>query len=753
MSNTTLRRSRYAHLIDLPDGSGLAIHAVSQMRLKVASEVSELLRFFEEPTQLKTAISQLAAILGAEAESIRLCIGVLIDQGLLTEDTPDQEAANTALALTETQGRDPLDLLDKYRRTRMEGSHPYWSVQAPRTLSGVRAFRYRADILLLGDCDLQMEADFLRQEGERRGIGLRVAASFPADTALAGERPHDAILIGALQARHAIVAGDPEHHGGDPTRVYIDDMETMLNKLRALSSAPILIDGLPEPTLQPLGFADRGPHSHRNRIRRTNLALADLAERHTDVFLVDTAAELGHAGSQALLDDGLVSFTHFGSPGWMLQRPSNERTAVHDQFPEMRPLADQVGGDPYRRETVMARAHTDALVTVLGIERKKCVIVDLDGVLWPGVLAETGAPFAWSPEVSSANSFVGLYFGIHEALLMLHRRGILLACVSKNDQETVRRLWQYGPYDPRHRLLTQDHFVCTRINWDDKAANIQSIADELGFPLDAFLFVDDSERERQRVRQALPEVAVLGDDLFSLRRTLLTDPRLQQVRLTKEAGERSALVKAQLERGRLRKAVADEAGFVASLNVVATTQQLTPGDGSEAMLGRVAELIARTSQFNATGRTFSLDELRQIAAGPAGRIVVLHMRDRLADHGLVGVAVVLAGEILNFVQSCRVIGLGGERTLLDAVLADPGSDAQTVTGRIVRTDRNLPVRNLYAAQGFHAAGEGCWRNDGPPAPSAPVMADEGPPATTDGTWPNPDVSNPRQNEGHKAHAG
>ena len=712
MSNTFLRQSRYAHLIDLPDGSGLAIHAVSQVRLKVASEVLELLRFFIEPTPLETAVSRLAAILGADAESIRLCIGTLIDQGLLTETSPEQEAADTARALTETHGRDPLDLLDKYRRTRMEGSHPYWSVQAPRTLSGTRAFRHRADILLLGDCDLQMEADFLRQEGERRGIGLHVAASFPADTALAGERPHDAIVIGALQARHAIVAGDPEHHGGDPTRVYIDDMETMLGKLRALSPAPILIDGLPEPTVQPLGFADRGRHSHRNRIRHTNLALADLAARHPGVFLVDTAAELGHAGSEALLDDGLVSFTHFGSPGWMLQRPSSERAAVHDRFPDPQPLADQVGGDPYRRETIMARAHMDALVTVLGIGSKKCVIVDLDGVLWPGVLAETGAPFAWTPDISSANSFIGLYFGIHEALLMLRRRGVLLACVSKNDQETVQRLWHYGPHYPGHRLLTPDHFVCTRINWGDKAANIRSIADELGFALDAFLFVDDSERERQRVQQALPEVDVLGKDLFSLRRTLLTDPRLQQVRITKESGDRSALVKARLERGKLREAMADEASFLASLRVEATAERLT--QDHEADLARVVELIARTTQFNATGRTFSLDELRRIAADPNGRVVVLRMRDRLADHGLVGAAVVLAGEILNVVQSCRVIGLGGESTLLDAVLADPGSHGQGLTGRIVPTDRNTPVRNLYAAHGFHPAGDGGWRFDWPP---------------------------------------
>lgn len=717
MSGPILRLSRYAHLIDLPGGNALALHAISQTRFKVAAEVAGMLRLFEQPMPLTSALAQLAATTGADEGTIRICIDELISRGLLTEKDRMAEAAETALGFKDSHGRDPADLLDQYRRTSMEGSHPYWVVEAAHTLAGARAFRHRVDILLLGDCDLHMETDFLRREAQGRGIDLRAAASFPADTALAGERRHDAILIGTLQARHAIVAGDPEHHGGDPARVYVAEIEALLNKLREHSSAPILIQGLPEPTVQPLGFADRGLHSHRNRIRRTNLALSEFVERHTDVFLVDTAAALGEAGSAALLDDALVSFTHFGSPGWLLQRPPSERSAVHFQFPDVQPLADHLGGDPYRREAVMARAHMDVLMTVLGMDRKKCVIVDLDGVLWPGVLAETGSPFAWTPEISSPNSFVGLYFGIHEALLMLRRRGILLACVSKNDEATVQRLWQYPPHYPRHRLLTPDHFVCTRINWNDKAANIQAIADELGFALDALVFVDDSERERERVRQALPDVAVLGENLFALRKTLLTDPTLEQVRLTAESARRSTLVQAQLERSRLRGSVGDDSVFVESLHVVSEVERLTI-DMAGSVLDRIVELIARTTQFNATGRRFSAKELRQIVDAESGRVFVLRMRDRLADHGLVGVAVVLAGEIMNFVLSCRVIGLNGERALLSAVVEDPGN--QMLTGRIVQTDRNMPVRNLYAAHGFQAAQDGCWQAC---APAAPALTD------------------------------
>ena len=158
------------------------------------------------------------------------------------------------------------------------------------------------------------------------------------------------------------------------------------------------------------------------------MALAELANSLPGVYVIDVAAALAAKGSERMLDDGQVGFTHFGSPGWMLQRPESEKAAVHGIFPDMTPLAQMLDGDPYGREAAMAERHIDALVTVTGIGRKKCVILDLDGTLWPGVLAETGSPFAWTPEISGAFSFIGLYFGLHEALLCLKKRGIVLAC-------------------------------------------------------------------------------------------------------------------------------------------------------------------------------------------------------------------------------------------------------------------------------------------------------------------------------------
>jgi FkbH-like protein len=712
-----LRRSSFVHLLPLNDSITLGIHAVTQLRVTVTPQVAQLICWFDQPQDLDTALPALAAQFGHEQATLRGCIAMLLDRGFLTDQMPEQEHAVITRDLLPLHGRDPIELLDRFRRASLEGSHPYWAVDRPRTLDDAVGLRHRRNVLMFGDCDVQMETDFLRREAAARGIDLRVAASFSGDTGLAQEWQHDAVIIGALQARHAILLGEPRHHNGDPSQVYVETMRRMLERLRAVTAAPILIDGLPEPTVQPLGFADRGEHSHRNRFRCTNLALDRMAQQYPDVYVVDVASALAAAGAATLLDDGLVSFTHFGSQGWMLQRPDTELAAVHNQFPDMRTLAAAVGNDPYRREAVMARAHMDALIALLALDRKKCVIVDLDGVLWPGVLAETGSPFAWSPDISSPNSYVGLYFGIHEALRALRQRGILLACVSKNDEATVRELWRYPPHYPHRRLLTPDSFVTWRINWEDKAANIGSIIEELGFSADSFMFIDDSARERERVRQSLPDITVLGDDLFSLRHTLLTDPRLQPAHLTAEAPRRTELVRAQLERSRLRAEIPDETAFLESLEIVCTAERAMPCESRAstscqtprdpaATLERVSELLDRTTQFNATGRKFTLPELNALIRSPHGRVFTLHVRDRLADHGLTGAAIVDGDEILNFVLSCRVIGLGGERALLDGVISDAAP--RPIRGRIIGTGRNIPARNLFRDHGFIDQGGGWW---------------------------------------------
>src|ERR1700689_3812371 len=400
-----LRRSRFIHQLPVGKDRTLIVHAISQTRLPADRDIGALVEHFAEPRQIPGDCDAMTALFpdtGNPADMrdiVEHTVMELKARGILTELTPEQELAEIGRELSAQHGRDPTELLERSRREAKEGVASYWAVGAAYGLDDLGGDRRRVDALLFGDCDIQMEADFLRREGARRGIDLHVSATFPDDTRFAAERKHDIVFVGALRARH-LVAEDTD--GINPHAAYIAHATQLLTELRAMTSAPILIDNLPEPTVQPLGLAERGVKGHRTRFRLTNVAFAELASAFPDVYVIDIAAALAAGGAEKLLDDGQVGFTHFGSPGWLLQRPESEKAAVHGIFPDTAPLARFVGADPYCREAVGARTHVEALLGSLGIDRKKCVVVDLDGVLWPGVLAETGSPFAWEPSISGA---------------------------------------------------------------------------------------------------------------------------------------------------------------------------------------------------------------------------------------------------------------------------------------------------------------------------------------------------------------
>ena len=697
-----LRTSRFVHQLPLGADRVLILHAVSQLRLTVDRDVGAVLDHFATAREWPDE-DALAALPGDRA-ALAGCVSSLAERGLLTEKSADEELAEIQSKLGATYGRDPLELLDSFRRVMKEGSEAYWSAGTSLGVADLGGAKHRVDVVLLGDCDLQMESDFLRREAGRRGIDLRVAATFPDDFRFAAEHKHDAVIIGALRSRHSLTmpqtGPDTPPHAG-----YIAEASHILEKLRAVTAAPILIDNLPEPTVQPLGLAERGLGGHRARFRVANMVLTNLVESFPDVHVVDVAAALAAVGAETMLDDGQVGFTHLGSPGWLLQRPPSEMAAVHGIFPDTAALARTLGGDPYGREAVMARTHVDALTVALGLGRKKCVIVDLDGTLWPGVLAETGSPFAWDPAISGTFSYVGLYFGLHEALRCLKRRGIVLACVSKNDEATVRELWRYPAHYPQDRLLTPDDFVTWRVNWNDKVENIRSIADELGFALDTFLFIDDHPVERDRVRQRLPEVEVWGDNPFELRRRLLDDPRLQVPRLTEESATRTELVKAQLGRQQLRTEIVDERDYVASLRIECRFQRVVTADRLE----RISELFQRTTQFNTNGRKFSVAELTALIADANARVFTIDVTDRFGDQGLVGAAVIDKGDIIGLVMSCRALGIGVEHEFMRRIIAAVAGDYDALWGVIVETARNIPVRHIFSDHGFARDAAGIWR--------------------------------------------
>src|SRR5262249_24905108 len=151
----------------------------------------------------------------------------------------------------------------------------------------------------------------------------------------------------------------------------------------------------------------------------------------------------------------------------------------------------------------------------------------------------------------------------------------------------------------------------------------------------SFVFVDDNPVEREKIRRFLPEVLVIGDNLFAIRAELLTNPYLQPAKITDEARSRSAMVASQIERERLRTSAADQAELRASLEIECAIDRAAIDD-----LDRIHELVSRTNQFNTTTRRYQKAELRTLMDGDDSSVWTLRVKDRLTDYGLVGVCCV-----------------------------------------------------------------------------------------------------------------
>ena len=129
------------------------------------------------------------------------------------------------------------------------------------------------------------------------------------------------------------------------------------------------------------------------------------------------------------------------------------------------------------------------------------------------------------------------------------------------------------------------------------------------------------------------------------------------------------------------------------------------GQLDETSSDRIAQLFAKTNQFNLTTRRHSASALKAVANSDDGAIHWLRLSDRFGDLGLTAVGVVLRREkqavIESLVMSCRVANRNVEQAMV-SVLAEQARvwGCEVLIGEFVPTDRNHVVADLYQRLGF-----------------------------------------------------
>jgi FkbH-like protein len=337
-----------------------------------------------------------------------------------------------------------------------------------------------------------------------------------------------------------------------------------------------------------------------------------------------------------------------------------------------------------------------------GVQRKKVAAVDLDDTLWGGIVGEAG-----TGGIEVGGEGPGLAFlEFQRELLRLHRSGVVLVMCTKNNQDDA-----LAGFDHPAMLLRREHFAAERINWQDKAANLRELADELNVGIDSFVFLDDNPREREWVRQALPEVVVpeLPADPAERPAFLAAGPWFQTLAVTEEDRRRTESYRAQGERRRAASGARSFEDYLASLE-----QRVTVQPATEATIARAAQLIGKTNQFNLTTRRHAPGDVERMAADDATEVLTVAVADRFGDSGITGVVIVRhegdAALVDTFLLSCRVLGRRVEDAVLSVVARHARErGAARLVGTFVPSDRNAQVATFYPDRGFAPTGEeGAW---------------------------------------------
>src|ERR1700683_91760 len=411
-------------------------------------------------------------------------------------------------------------------------------------------------------------------------------------------------------------------------------------------------------------------------IERLNMFLAAEIDKRENIYLVDIDQVSGGIGKRSCQDDAVWSFTH----GTTLSDGDHD----HDLNRLHPPASMQKHYSSKWLEFFEALMHEIFAMyrTALLKDTVKLVAVDLDDTLWRGVAAD-----------GTLGIVEGWPMGFMETLLILKKRGILLAIVSKNDEQFILSNWD----NIVQGQIALADFAAYRINFRNKADNLADMLREFNLPQESAVMIDDNPVERAAIQSALPRLRVLGKHLYYLKRVLLWSAETQQRSITHESGHKTEMVRAQIERESFRKALSHDE-FLETLELRASISVLE--STTDLHMSRALELFNKTNQFNTTGGRYTLEQCHQRFAAGQQLFVVL-AEDRFTQYGLVGAAWVRQNCIDHMVMSCRALGLGLEDAFL-AYLANLLADGnhRIVLGQMQPTDANIACRPLYSRNGF-----------------------------------------------------
>jgi FkbH-like protein len=361
-----------------------------------------------------------------------------------------------------------------------------------------------------------------------------------------------------------------------------------------------------------------------------------------------------------------------------------------------------------------------ALVRQIRAKRRspaKVIAVDCDNTLWGGVVGEVGLD-----GIQLGPDGPGHGFQLFQHYLrQLKEKGILLAVVSRNEEQDVLEVFEKHP----EMILRSDDIASWAVNWSHKSENLSELAEEMNLGIDSFVFLDDDPAVRLEVMTRRPEVHVvpLPEDPAAYCETLSKLWLFDGAQATAVDAARTRMMQEESRRKREQRSLGSLDQFLASLDL-----RVELGPPAEQEWPRVAQLTQRTNQFTLSLKRRTLEEVKTL--GPDMSVLVLKASDRFGDYGLVGVGIVQPGteagtsEIDTLLMSCRALGRGVEDAFLYGLAQTAlthGSDR--LLAPYVPGPRNGMIKDFLIRSGFSEIEPNLWALSIAPPPALPRHVD------------------------------
>lgn len=308
------------------------------------------------------------------------------------------------------------------------------------------------------------------------------------------------------------------------------------------------------------------------------------------------------------------------------------------------------------------------------MKKIKCVVWDLDNTIWDGVLIEES---------------VNLKSNIINIIKTLDERGILQSISSKNDYDiAMRQLKAYG---------LEEYFIYPQINWGQKSDSISKICRLINIGIDTIAFIDDQSFERDEVSYVLPDVLCI--DAFSIG-NILERPEFTPQIVTEDDRNRRKFYMDDIKRNEEESLFeGPNEGFLRTLNMKLTLTSATYDD-----LGRASELTLRTNQLNATGYTYSIEELYDFTKSGKHELLIAELSDIYGSYGKIGLVLIEKNEeewILKLMlMSCRIMSRGIGSIILNQLINISLESKVKLIAEFIQTDRNRKMYVTYKFAGF-----------------------------------------------------